>query len=462
MAPTALDISVGALLRTFHHEEIYLFLGAAVTTIGLLAAAVLILRRRLDPLLFWFAAFSILYGARMWMTNQLLDLPSNSAVFDRARDFIGFLIPVPALIFFRALDMLTRVGRIVTYIVVPMSLTLAAGALVFGFVRLFHTVNDLVITAALLVLIVNLLFPDHSNRDTRLIRAGLFVFIATALYENISDILRARTYNVEPFGFVVLLACLGVVAARRALAQEQQLTIIQKELEIAQRIQRSILPPAFPPSTSFSVAARYLPMTSVAGDFYDFLLVDDMQAGLLIADVSGHGVPAALIASMVKLAAAAQAGNSAAPSELLHGMNAALCGNTQNQFVTAAYVYLNAATRELRYAAAGHPPMLLLRDGLVTEITENGLMLAAFSFATYTTLTRSLHPGDRLLLYTDGILEAANAEEEEFGQHRLSTLLQETATLPQSETADRIITTIRDWSATQNDDLTVLICDYAA
>ena len=152
-------------------------------------------------------------------------------------------------------------------------------------------------------------------------------------------------------------------------------------------------------------------MTAVAGDFYDFLITNPQQAGLLIADVSGHGVPAALIASMVKLAATSQRANAADPAALLSGMNTVLHGNTQSQFVTAAYVYLDAATSTLRYSAAAHPPMLLLRDGEIIPITENGLMLAAFSFSTYETATHPIEPGDRLLLYTDGLLEAANTAE---------------------------------------------------
>ncbi len=110
-------------------------------------------------------------------------------------------------------------------------------------------------------------------------------------------------------------------------------------------------------------------------------------------------------------------------------MNAVLCGNTQTQFVTAAYVYLDATSSTLRYSAAAHPPIMLLRAGKVVELTENGLMLAAFSFATYETL----EPGDRLVLYTDGILEATNAQGEEFGSNRLCALLTDTAKLRAEE-----------------------------
>jgi sigma-B regulation protein RsbU (phosphoserine phosphatase) len=226
--------------------------------------------------------------------------------------------------------------------------------------------------------------------------------------------------------------------------------------------QVSILPSEFPASASFRVTARYLPMTSVAGDFYDFLIANDKRAGILIADVSGHGVPAALIASMVKLAAAAQIANVSNPSELLNGMNITLLGNTQRQFVTAAYVYLDAERGEFKYSAAAHPAMLLLRDEEVIKISENGLMLAAFPFATYTSVSHPLISGDRILLYTDGILEALNARDEEFGEERLDALLKATVNLTSAETADHIIASVRLWSLSQSDDLTVVVCDYRA
>jgi sigma-B regulation protein RsbU (phosphoserine phosphatase) len=246
------------------------------------------------------------------------------------------------------------------------------------------------------------------------------------------------------------------------MQREQQLADIQKELDVARRIQLSILPSEFPTSGKFHVAARYVPMTSVAGDFYDYVLADNSRAGLLIADVSGHGVPAALIASMVKLAATSQRPQADDPAALLLGMNSALHGNTQSQFVTAAYVYLDAQAREFRYSAAGHPPMLLLRDGKVSEIAENGLMLAAFDFATYDTIAHALQPRDRLVLYTDGIVEAINADGEFFGQENLARVLRDTITFTAHQAADRIIQAVQKWASTQDDDLTVLVCDYLA
>jgi sigma-B regulation protein RsbU (phosphoserine phosphatase) len=267
--------------------------------------------------------------------------------------------------------------------------------------------------------------------------------------------------RIESLGFAVFLGCLGYVAARRTLQRDQQLSDIQKELDVARRIQLSILPAEFPQSAQFQVAVRYVPMTSVAGDFYEYVVAEDGKAGLLIADVSGHGVPAALIASMVKLAAVSQRAIASDPSRLLHGMNTVLCGNTQSQFVTAAYVYMDSHSREFRYSAAGHPPMLLLRDGTVVEVQENGLILAAFDFATYSNATHRLEQGDRLLLYTDGVVEASNPTGDFFGREALSQALARTTGSSPAEAADLILSSVQKWSATQEDDLTLIVCDFA-
>lgn len=450
------------VLRVFVHAQIYLFLGAAFITVGIVSAFFTLLRRRFDSLLFWFALFAVLYGARLAMNYQLLwALGLRPPGFQRIVIAVGFLIPIPALFFFRALNLIGRAGQIASTMVWPVVSCLALATLVIGVREELRLINNVIVVIALVIVVIALVRHGPGTRDITLIRRGLFLFIACAVYDNVTMFI-GRYHNIEPFSFVILLACLGIVAARRTVANEQQLIVIQRELEIAQRIQLSLLPGSFPASRSFHVTARYLPMTSVAGDFYDFLVTGDYEAGLLVADVSGHGVPAALIASMVKLAAATQRHNVDRPSEFLLGMNQVLYGSTQNQFVTAGYVYLNASTRELRYSAAAHPPMLLLRNGGVTEIEENGLMLAAFNFATYTTLTHLIEPGDRLVLYTDGLLEAASIHEEEFGADRLHAVIRDTANLPQTEAADHIISSIQHWSAIQNDDLTILICDYTA
>jgi sigma-B regulation protein RsbU (phosphoserine phosphatase) len=454
------QITSEQVLRTFHYDAPYLFLGAAFVTVGLIAGAFAAIRRKLDPLLTYFCFFAVLYGMRLWIQAGLLQLTvQGSAFYPRLRTGVNYLVIVPAFLFMNATGLMTRLGRIAGYVLVVIGIVLSVATFSFGPLAWFNTINNVAVIGALLVLAVQFMRRAGADQDFIVIRRGMLVFAATALVDNVVGI-RWRSPQIEPYGFAVLLVSLGYVAARRALQRDQQLGEIQKELEVARRIQLSILPAEFPASANFRVAARYVPMTSVAGDFYDFMVADDKSAGLLIADVSGHGVPAALIASMVKLAATAQRANAADPSGVLSGMNAALFGNTQNQFVTAAYVHLDSESRELRYSAAGHPPMLLLRDGKVREVMENGLMLAAFDFATYSTAVHQLESGDRLLLYTDGIVEAASASGEFFGQEALGALLRDTAGIAPTDAADRIIAAVQTWAASQDDDLTVLVCDY--
>ena len=454
------ELTADQVLQIFHRDAPYLFLGAAFVAVGLISAAFSAIRRKHDSVLNYFAVFAALYGVRLWIQANLLGLAVHGSVFyPRLASAINYIVPIPAFLFFDAAGLLRRSARILSYVMGIIVGSLAVMTFAFGPSPSYPLINNVVVITALVALLVQSLWPGSVSRDFLIIRRGLVIFAVSALFDNVAGPLRLGP-KIEPYGFVGFLGALGYVAARQTLERDQQLNDIQKELEVARRIQLSILPAEFPSSANFRVAARYVPMTSVAGDFYDFIVADDTRAGLLIADVSGHGVPAALIASMVKLAATTQRANAADPSGLLSGMNAALCGNTQNQFVTAAYVHLDSASRELRYSAAGHPPMLLLREGKVMDVAENGLMLAAFDFATYSTTAQPLEPGDRLLLYTDGIVEAASASGEFFGQESLRSLLRQTSGTAPADAADRIIATVQKWAASQDDDLTVLVCDY--
>jgi sigma-B regulation protein RsbU (phosphoserine phosphatase) len=462
MYAPAPEMTADQVLQTFRHDVPTLLFGAMIMGVGLVAVAVSEIRRKHDPILISLAFFAGLYGLRMWIQSGIFLMMQSWWFYPRISHALDFVVPIPALVFLDAAGFLPRRLRNATYVLGVILGLLALATLVFGARSIFYQINAVLIIAALSTLVLISMNRNSVNPDVIVIRRGLLIFAAFIFWENFRSLLGISLPDIEPIGFVAFLVALGYVAARQTLQRDKELSEIQRELEVAKRIQMSILPAGFPNSANFRVAARYVPMTSVAGDFYDFIVADEKQAGLLIADVSGHGVPAALIASMVKLAATSQRDNAANPSALLAGMNAALFGNTQSQFVTAAYVHLDSETGEFRYSAAGHPPMLLLRKGKITEIEENGLMLAAFDLAQYSNASHQLEAGDRLLLYTDGIVEAANATGEFLGQDALSVLLQRTAALQPSEAADKIIASVQQWSATQDDDLTVLVCDYQA
>lgn len=455
------QLTAHQVLHTFHGDELNLFLGSAFTTVGLVTLGFAFLARKANALLIWFAIFSILYGQRLWMVSGMLTLlVGPSKFFVSLRDATNYLVPIPAVFYFEALGFLRKPWNAIAYGVTAIYAFLFSATIILGPRPAFRLTNNIVVVLLLSTLVLLSLSKRTLDRDLRIVRRGIVVFSAVALASNIAD-LFGRYYNLEAPGFAFLLGCLGYVAARHTLERDQEFARIQKELEIARRIQRENLPAAFPKSPNFRVATGYIPMTTIAGDFYDFLVTETGKAGLLIADASGHGVPAALIASMVKLAATLQRANAADPAALLTGMNCALCGNTQNQFVTAAYVHLDAADGKLRYSAAAHPPMLLVRKGRVIPIEENGLMLAAFPFATFSTAVHGLEPGDRIVLYTDGIIEAADDQQEEFGQARLQGLLLDGAPRSPQEIVDLILSSVQGWSKTQDDDLTVVVCEYA-
>ncbi|MGA2808344.1 MAG: PP2C family protein-serine/threonine phosphatase [Terracidiphilus sp.] len=463
MALIDTPLTASQVLRALHYDAPYLFLGAAFTTVGLVSIAFCVLRRRADALLIWMAIFAFSYGQRLWLQSALLNITSGgNEIFERVRFAINFLIPIPAFFFFRAAGFLGRGGKAIVIGSTTVFLSMIAGALAFGPLPVFNELNGAIVTGVLWILVARSLGKKvKKDRDFAVVRIGVLCFVVLALWENIVGY-YVRPPQIEPYGFAVLLSCLGFVAARRTVERDVELGEIHRELELARQMQLAILPGSFPASDDFHVAARYVPMTSVAGDLYDFLLAGERHAGLLIADVSGHGVPAALIASMVKMAAASQRALAAHPALLLSGMNAALCGNTQGQFVTAAYVHLDARAREMRYAAAGHPAMLMLRNGNVTEVAENGLLLAASEAAIYSDKTLPIEPGDRLLLYTDGLVEARNGQGEIFGEESLMAALRNTAALGPDEAADRIIAAVTQWAKSQDDDLTVLVCDFVA
>ena len=218
----------------------------------------------------------------------------------------------------------------------------------------------------------------------------------------------AVDYVHKPFSPTVVKARVRTHLTLRATSQQlaQQLLAINNELEMARQIQLAILPRETPKIRGLDIAARYLPMSSVAGDFYDFIIVDEQHVGILIADVSGHGLPAALIASMLQVALTAQLAHASEPGRVLAGLNRALCGKFTNHFVTAAYVFVDMEKNSISYAGAGHPPLLLWRasTGSASEVMQNGLLLRPFSRRNL--LCHCSCPwelGDKAILYTDGI-----------------------------------------------------------
>lgn len=449
-------------------------LGILVLASGLAACLLFIPRaKRRDFTLLYFGLAAAMYGARLLVTTQTLPkvFPGLAQAFLVTNWVITGLIPVPLGLFFaeivapkwKKLVLWAVAIEIVEGLIYIVAHLLDRGA------GITNAVNSIMVMLTLPAMLLFFISVKKADRALWVLRVGFAVFLGFVVYTNLATLgVTQGNRGIEYLGFVFLLCCLGYVAAAESVQKEERLAAINKELEIARQIQAGLLPDHDVAAAGLRIATRYVPVSSVAGDFYDFLHTDGAGLGVLIADVAGHGVPAALSASMVKIAIRAQAEHARRPAEVLAGLNSTLCGNVQGQFVTAGYVYLDVNKNQLAYAGAGHPPLLVwrAREKKALAIEENGLFLGAFPDCAYKDVTFNFEPGDRCVLYTDGILEAPNAQGEEFGNQRLREFLASHAQLPAQEFCDALLSSIDRWcgrreNEDQHDDLTLVAVDYA-
>jgi stage II sporulation SpoE-like protein len=247
--------------------------------------------------------------------------------------------------------------------------------------------------------------------------------------------------------YTVMFAVLttGIVLAITFYKDAIQRARSDQELNLARRIQRAFLISRFPEMPRLEVHAVNVSSREVSGDFYDVVSVGDSLL-LAIADVSGKGVAAALMSSMLQASLRTQASLTASVAAMLVNMNRLLCGGTPTgKFATFFLARVDEPTLQLRYANAGHNyPLLRRRDGTIEEMDSGGLLLGIQEDITLNESTLQLRAGDCAVLYTDGISEAANADNDLFGERRLADLLAALPPdLPAAETAERILAGVR-------------------
>ncbi|MBA0085647.1 MAG: PP2C family protein-serine/threonine phosphatase, partial [Acidobacteria bacterium Pan2503] len=342
------------------------------------------------------------------------------------------------------------------------------GSFVFGGPEdKFIQYNYVVTVCGLLVLLIVLAVKRLSDKylvflNRRALAAGTLVFVCVALWVNLSRRLLATPHLVNHLGFAVFLLSLGYVGMQIVFANERRLLSIDKELEIARRLQFSILPTAVPEIQNLRIAVSYRPMTAVAGDFYEFVAADGKRVGFLVADVTGHGVPAALISSMIKVATQPVETCAHDPREVLRGLNHILFKQLHEQYVSAAYLWIDTEHGQALYSAAGHPPLLRWREGRLERIESNGLLFGVLPDPEYPVRELAIRTGERLLLYTDGLIEPQNASGESFGDRKLEEVIRKNQSRPPAELSEQMLSEIRAWqppSLPQQDDITLVVID---
>jgi sigma-B regulation protein RsbU (phosphoserine phosphatase) len=268
---------------------------------------------------------------------------------------------------------------------------------------------------------------------------------------------------------------------KQLIEEQKEKQRLQLELDVARDVQANLFPKEVPTLNRLELMGSCSPARSVSGDYYDFVPLDERNLALVIGDVAGKGISAALMMaglqsmlhtqfdltrdSLVRRAVAGDGGSTAPPAAdavaaLVGQLNRQLYRQiTKGRFATFFCGLYDDDTGELTYTNAGHPPPMILRDGALHRLEKGGVVLGIFPGARYQQETVSLQPGDLFLLFTDGITEPENSYGEEFGEQRLLALIGRNAHRPAAEIVEAVMSAVREWTGSPElqDDMTVVV-----
>lgn len=266
-------------------------------------------------------------------------------------------------------------------------------------------------------------YPHESEQE------GIVSMLSVGMRYKGRPVGALRVYTIEEKHFSQLeIDLLKAVAAQaaaaienaRLLAESLEAAALEKQVAMAVDVQQRMVPKRSPKLEGIDLAFAYVPCFELGGDLFDFIELPQSNVGLVIADVSGKGVPASLIMASVRASLRAHVDNIYYLYEVMRRVNQMLCRDTKvGEFVTLFYGVLDVSTRRLTYCNAGHPPPLLLRDGRVSELASNNMVLGIDPAEPYEQVVFELRTGDILLMYTDGLTDAMNFQRQTWGKARL-------------------------------------------
>ncbi|MCB1138812.1 MAG: SpoIIE family protein phosphatase [Leptospiraceae bacterium] len=282
--------------------------------------------------------------------------------------------------------------------------------------------------------------------------------LETAMNSGANDFISRPVDRTELLSRVQML-----LELRDSILERERLLSIEKELDVARSIMERLLPEELTLPSGFSGSVLYLPAGTIGGDIYDFH--NNHCFNLLIADVTGHGVPAALYASMVKIAHSVAVGQeNRSPAQILASIHDTIRNHLGEHFVTAGYLSIDPQRRKLKYSRAGHLPLLVLRrsENRILELNPSGRLLGLVDDLHLEVEELALESGDRILAFTDGIFETVTEESVHLGDRELKELILATAALGQDLAIDHIVRRLSELSELPNqveDDRTMILID---
>ncbi len=327
------------------------------------------------------------------------------------------------------------------------------------------------------LILLDIMLPSVSGYDVcRKVRERFSVhelpIIMLTTKNKASDIVNglsagANDYITKPVNRNELVARVqSLISMKESIKMQNRFIIIQNELEIAMDIQKAIIPQGLPDLQNIHFAIRYEPSTQVGGDYYDYHLIDDRHIGVLVADVAGHGIPAAIVAAMMQVAFSFYKIDFKDPSVLFAKINSVMEKYPHGIFMTACCVYIDLDKMKLYHSNAGHRPLLIWRQNS-NEIISDKIYdrpIGIVPDSTYSFNEIEIFDNDRIILYTDGIIEARNYKREMFGEVRFNDLIRENHDLNGNDLLDVIVDNAKNWAGitegqTLEDDITLIVID---
>jgi sigma-B regulation protein RsbU (phosphoserine phosphatase) len=251
-----------------------------------------------------------------------------------------------------------------------------------------------------------------------------------------------------------------VIENARLIQKEQALLKIQEELRMAKDIQMNLLPKKFPVIDRYDIFAINESASEVGGDYYDFIKLSDSKIAFCLGDITGKGMPAAMLMANLQATLRSQAAIQKSIKDILRNCNIFLFHSTDsNKFATLFYAELDASQNLLIYCNAGHDSPLVVNEDKVMRLEKGGLLLGCFELAEYEQESKEIVLNEIIVIYSDGVTEAMNENEEEFGEDRLKIIITLNLNLSSKELAEKIIGEVKNHSlkVPQSDDISLMI-----
>ncbi|HET8860432.1 PP2C family protein-serine/threonine phosphatase [Marivirga sp.] len=287
------------------------------------------------------------------------------------------------------------------------------------------------------------------------------VFLGGVTNAEEKELIENHLNFIQALTNIIMVAIENKKMARARLEQE----VYAKEMEIAKKVQQLLFPKSLPENNNFSIDAHYSPHHTVGGDYYDWLSIDEHRKIVCIADVSGKGVPAALLMSNFQASLRTLLRKTTNLEEVIHDVNHQVFESANGEnFITFFIALIDLKKKELTYVNAGHnPPFLMLANGQIEKLDKGTLVLGALKEIPFLEIGKTkIKNTQTLLLYTDGLTEAFNEQEEEFGPERVIDILNNNNTVKPSLLLSKILDSIDGFIGNRplSDDITLLACQF--